>query len=333
MSLRKSDISRIMRLFKEEKSFLIASHRDPEGDALGSSLALANYLLSKKKEVVIFNHDKVPTNLAFLKNSELVTNDPGSGKFDLAIIVDCSEYSRISDGFEKLKDRFGTIINIDHHLTSKGLGSINLIDPMASSASEIIYDLFRALGLKINLDVAEAIYTAILTDTGSFRYSNATPKAFKIASELVNIGVDPWKVASEVYENVPIPKLNLISQVLSTLEIFERERFASITLTEEMIKKTEALPEFTDGLINYPRSLRGIEVAIFFKELGPDHYKVGLRSKGSVDVSKIAAQFGGGGHRNASGCELRGSLMTVKAKVYERAKDAIFGKFGDNPGK
>jgi len=327
----KSECKKIKEIIGFAKSFLVAAHKDPDGDALGSTLAVASYLKSIGKEVVIYNADGVPQNLKFLKNSDLVQNSvPENKSFDATFVLDCSEFSRISENFPTDKNILGQIVNIDHHVTANGLGDVNLIDPEISSTGELLHRMLKIFGADINMDIAEPLYTAIFADTGSFRYSNSSPQAFQAASELVALGVKPWKVAQEIYENVPSSKLKLTSAVLSTLEIFDDEKFASVTLLNEMIDKSGALPEFSDGLVNYPRSVLGIEVSLIIKEVGPDKFKIGLRSKGTVDVSQIALSFGGGGHKNAAGCEVSGNLKQVKEKVYEKTRHAVRKAFGNN---
>jgi bifunctional oligoribonuclease and PAP phosphatase NrnA len=321
-------VQKIKSAIKKAKKILVLAHMDPEGDAIGSTLAVYGYIKSLKKSVFAYNQDKIPDNLKFLKYSGNVINSIDHLRFDLTFILDCSEFKRVGKNFEEKLPDLGTIINIDHHVTSRGLGSINIIDSKASSTAEIIYSILKKLGCSFTKDLAEALYCALLTDTGSFRYSNSTPKAFRLAAELVNLGADPWKVSHNVYENFPASRLKLTSMVLSTLEIFENDRFASITLLDDMFAKTGALPEYSDGLVNYPRSVEGVEVAMIFKQAGEGSFKVGFRSKGNIDVSRIAASFGGGGHKNASGCTVSGDLDTVKQKIYDKTRKAVRDKFG-----
>lgn len=325
-------VAKIKEIVSGGKRFLVASHMDPDGDAIGSSLAMAGHLSEPGRDVTVYNRHGVPQNLRFLKQSDKVTSKLGKG-YDVTFILDCSEPTRISDDVERNLPKLGRIINIDHHKTSKGLGEVNIIDQDASSTAELIFRVFKEANASVDRDIATALYTALLTDTGSFRYSNSSPKAFQMAAELVKLGAKPWDVAQNYYENIPVAKLKLTSKVLSTLEIYEKDGFASLTMTGQMVSSSQAKPEFSDGLINYPRSIEGIEVAIMFKELSPEEYKIGLRSKGAVDVSEIAQTFGGGGHRNAAGCTVRGDLSSVKSKLYDRTRQTIRKYRGNSAGK
>ena len=200
----------------------------------------------------------------------------------------------------------GKFINIDHHLHCERFGAINLIDSGAAATGALIHRIIKAAGHTVDYDVALCIYTAVITDTGSFRYSNANPEAFAIAGEMVACGVNTWFVAERLYESQPRKRLELLALALATLTMSPRGDVACITVTLEMYRKTGTDAELTDGFVNYPRSIRGVEVAVFFREIQPDLYKVGFRSKGKVDVSALSAEFGGGGHHNAAGCVVTG---------------------------
>ncbi len=330
MKILKQKINDLKNIIRDGESFLITTHLDPDGDAVGSSLAMAGYLLNMGKKVSLYDRDHVPENLKFLPNSELFKTRLSENDFNVTFILDCSEFERVSDDFPSGVGNLGKIVVIDHHRTSKELGTVNFIDSRASSTAELIFEIFELMEAQLDKGIAQSLYTAILTDTGSFRYSNSSPKAFRTAAKLVEAGASPWVAAQNFYENISIPRLKLTSMVLSTLEIYETERFASITMLKEMLKKSGALPESSDGLINYPRSLQGIEVAIFFKEISENKFKIGLRSKEKADVSEIASYFGGGGHKNAAGCSAEGNLQSVKKKLYEKTRTIIAKYLGDN---
>ena len=322
---------KIKDLVNTGKKFLILTHKDPDGDAIGSSIAIALHLISQKKTVKIYNKHPVPLNLKFLKGHDLFQSTLSEKDvFDTTFLLDCSEFERVDDPSKFKIENLGKIIIIDHHVTAEAKGDVNVVDSKASSTAEIIFDIFELLNLKFDLDIAQALYTALLTDTGSFRYSNATPKAFLTASKLVESGAKPWEVAREYFENIPLEKIELSAMALSTLEVDLEKRFASLCLTREMLKNSKALPEHSDGLVNYPRSIRGIEVAMLIKEIDEDLYKVGLRSKDKISVADIALSFGGGGHKNAAGCTIKGDLQTVKEKIYGKTIKAIEKYFGDS---
>jgi phosphoesterase RecJ-like protein len=214
-------------------------------------------------------------------------------------------------------------INIDHHLSCEEFGKYNLIDSTASATGALIYRIIRGAGHPINFEIALCIYTAIITDTGSFRYSNSNPEAFAIAGEMIAAGVNAWDVAENLYESQPRKRLELLSQVLPTLVFSSRGDVASLTVMLDMYDRTGTGPELTDGFINYPRSVRGVEVSLLFREIKPGSWKIGFRSKGKVDVAALAAAFGGGGHHNAAGCNLDGDLAEVKERVFAHLEKAL----------
>ncbi len=267
--------------------------------------------------------DPTPEILAFLPGAqEIIHQAPADGWFDIAFALDCGDRPRLGEEFNKVKG-IGKIINIDHHVSNSFFGELNLVDPRASSVAEIIYDLIRAIPAPMTPAVAENIYTGLLTDTGSFHYSNTSPKTFAVARACLLAGVDPWKVAERVYETQPLPRLRLLSLVLGTLELSANGRTGSVIVTQRMLEETGATAALTEDFINFPRSLQGVEVALLFREINPKKYRVSLRSRGTVDVARIAGMFQGGGHPNASGCTVEGSLSEVQTKVLEVVKAAL----------
>jgi phosphoesterase RecJ-like protein len=307
-------IQRIISEITNNRSFLIASHENPDGDAVGSSLALACYLSALGKDVTVFSCDPLPDNFLFLPLADSVVTAIPDRHFDICFVLDAGDISRIGSDSERLK-KIGNIINIDHHPDNRLFGDINLLDPKASATGALVYRLITASGFPIDYPTALCIYTAIVTDTGSFRYSNADREAFQISGQMVSYGINPWYVAEKLYENQPRHRLELLSLALSTLQVTDRGDVASITVTLDMYEKTGATSELTDGFINYPRSIQGVEVAVFFREVEKGLFKVGFRSKGNVDVSVLAAAFGGGGHHNAAGCKISGSLDEARQIV------------------
>jgi len=319
--------AKILRKIAEELQsgfrFLISTHINPEGDAIGSALALNLALKDLGKEVRVLIQDPTPEGLTFLPGAgEILHQAPEKGGFDLAFALDCGEKSRLGEEFAKVKG-IGKIINIDHHVSNHYFGDVNLVDPLASSTAEVIYDLLRTIPLAMSPAVAENVYVGILTDTGSFRYSNTSPKTFAVARACLLAGVDPWKVAEKVYETQPLPRLRLLPLALATLEINGDGRVPYMVITQNMMEKSGASAALTEDFINFPRSLMGSEVALLFRELAPERYRVSLRSRGSVNVARIAEEFHGGGHPQAAGCTVEGSLSEVKAKVLERVKAAL----------
>lgn len=235
--------------------------------------------------------------------------------YDVCFVLDVGEFRRAGKELVSFQG-IGTFINIDHHLNCEQFGAINLIDPQASATGALIYRMIKAAGHEINYATALCIYTAVITDTGSFRYSNSNPEAFAIAGEMIAQGVNAWDIAEKLYESQPQQRLELLAQALATLSVSPRGDYASITVTLDMYERTGAIPELTDGFVNYPRSIRGVEVAVFFREMSAGLYKVGFRSKGKVDVSALSTAFNGGGHHNAAGCTIAGAYDDVKQQVF-----------------
>jgi phosphoesterase RecJ-like protein len=320
---RKQILKRIAETIRRERRFLIASHENPEGDAIGSILALGLALKEMGKNVTIFNQDPIPEILLFLPGAEEIAHQiPENERFDVALALDCGDKKRLGKEFNKV-DQIGILINVDHHVSNTQFGDLNHVDPQASSAAEMVYDLLREIPVKINPAIAENLYTGILTDTGSFHYSNATAKTFSVARACILAGVKPWKVAENIYETQPLARLRLLPLVLETLEFQEDGRVSSVVVTQEMLAKTGATPALTEDFINYPRSVKGSEVALLFREVNQEKYRVSFRSRGKIDVSRISQVFQGGGHPNAAGCTVEGTLREVKAKVLAQVRAAF----------
>jgi phosphoesterase RecJ-like protein len=313
----------IAEAIRAGQTFLISSHTNPEGDAIGSVLALSLGLKSLGKKVEVLIQDPVPEMLMFLPGVEdIVHQVHSSTRFDIAFALDCGGPDRLGNAVQEVKQA-GKIINIDHHTGNSYFGDFNLVDPAASSTAEIIYDLFQAIPIEFTKPVAENIYTGILTDTGSFRYSNTSPKAFAIARACLLAGVDPWKQAEKIYETQPLARLRLLKLALATLEVTADGRISSMMVSRKMMEESGASTGLTEDFINYPRSLEGTEVALLFREISSDEYRISFRSRGTVDVAKIAREFRGGGHPNAAGCTLEGSLLAVRTRVLTAVRTAF----------
>ena len=308
-------IPEILAEIEGNSSFLITSHEGPDADAVGSTLALANYLRALGKDVTIYLCDPVPENCSFLPMADRVLCELPERDFEVCFVLDIGEFRRAGKAITG-SNRIGRLINIDHHLGCENFGVHNLIDPTACATAALIYRIIMARGDSIDYPTALCIYTAVLSDTGSFHYSNANPEAFAIAGEMIACGVKPWDVSENLYESEPREKITLLALALTDLTISPSGEYASLTVTQEMYRKTGGCAELTDGFINFPRKIRGVQVALLFRELTEGEFKVGFRSKGKVDVSAISATFGGGGHRNAAGCVIKGSLAEVKALVF-----------------
>ncbi|MDD2732728.1 MAG: bifunctional oligoribonuclease/PAP phosphatase NrnA [Desulfuromonadaceae bacterium] len=315
-------IRQIIELIRSNSSFLITTHEGPDGDAVGSSLALASFLRNLGKNVTVHYQDAVPDLYAFLPGTDSVLQHIPDQHFDVSFVLDVGERKRAGKEFCDFL-RVTTTVNLDHHLSCENFADYNLIDSQAAATGIIVYRLAAAYGYHFDRDTALCIYAAVITDTGSFRYSNANREAFTVAGEMIACGVNAWDVAEKLYENQPQKRLELLAKCLSTLEVFKDGKAASVTATSDMFAACGANAELTDGFVNYPRSVRGVEVAIFFRQLEEKKFKVGFRSKGKVNVAAFSAALGGGGHHNAAGCTVDGSLEEVKAAVYKIVETSL----------
>lgn len=326
----KSEMNIILGLIGDAERVMITSHENPDGDAIGSMLALGLGIEQTGKEVVYYNKDGVPETLRFLPHSERVVNslDAVEGTFDLVFAVDCTGTNRAGSEFEDFlkTGRCGKVVIMDHHQTNNSSADFHLLDPHSSSTGIIVYSVLKRLPVEITRDIADNIYTTIIGDTGSFRYSNTNPDTFRVAAELVERGADPARISEALFENEPLRKLKLISLALPTLEVSGDNKLASVYVDKGMFDRSGARREDTEGIVNIPRSIKGVEVAVFFREeAGNDRslWKVSFRSKGQVDVAKIAESFGGGGHYRAAGCSLAGDLGEVKKRIFESLRGVL----------
>jgi phosphoesterase RecJ-like protein len=309
----------IVNLLKGNDSFVIASHINPEGDAIGSTLALGLGLIKTGKQVYLYNKDGVPESLRFLPFSELITSELPTEPFEVLLIVDCGSVKRIGTDSIKCK----SLAIVDHHLPEPAASGaiIKWIVPEASATGELVFKLLNRLGVEIDQAIAENLYTSILTDTGSLRYPNTTAETLRIMADLMETGIKTWEINRALYENIPLRRLKLLGASLSTLQIDGPVGW--ITVTDEMYKATGAKAEDTEELANIPRQVQGVEVAIFFRQKDARTFKISLRSKDKVNVAAIARKFGGGGHFHAAGCTVEGILKDVQFQLMMAAKNAI----------
>ncbi|MBI4745965.1 MAG: bifunctional oligoribonuclease/PAP phosphatase NrnA [Deltaproteobacteria bacterium] len=314
-------IDRIIEELRSNDSFLIVSHINPDGDAIGSSLALAGGLKAIGKKATVFINDSVPDIVRFLPGSSEVVYELLAGdQFDAAIVVDCGTPKQLGEKFNAFKG-YKKLLNIDHHATNLNFADVVFLDPDACATGAMIYRILKTMQIEITREIALSIYTTIVVDTGSLHYGNSNPEAFRIAGEMVDIGVEPWVVAENLYESQPEGRIRLHSMALNTLTTHYDGKIGFIMVSKEMYKATGTTAEDTDGIVNYARSLKGVEVAMFIREISPDKYKASLRSKGRVDVTRIAGRYDGGGHVNAAGCLLKGSLPEVKKNLLEATEE------------
>jgi phosphoesterase RecJ-like protein len=313
-------LSQVVELIESKRRFAITSHVRPDGDSLGSSLGLFWLLRALDKEPEVIMRDPVPHAYQKLPGSELVRVTPRVDlPYDAVFVIECSDIDR--PGIVDLEQQF--VVNIDHHSTTALFGNINWIDSTASAVGEMIYNLCKAIGVRVTREIAECVYTALVTDTGSFHYSNTTERTFKVASELVRAGVKPAKVSQAVFGSYPWSKLELLSEVLASARRDSSGHVAWLRQTIEMQERAHATDEDGDGFVNYPLSCGDVEAVAFLKESAPGVYRVSLRSKGDVNVARIAERFGGGGHRNAAGCTLRGTWEEAEEEIVQLLVDEV----------
>lgn len=321
LRLKKNNmLSQVVELIEAKRRFAITSHIRPDGDSLGSSLGLYWLLRALDKDAEVIMRDPVPHAYQQLPGASDVrvtpTVDPS---YHAVFVIECSDITR--PGLIDLEKQF--VVNIDHHSTTALFGSINWIDSTASAVGEMIYNLCKATGVRVTKEIAECVYTALITDTGSFHYSNTTERTFKVASELVRTGVKPAKTAEAVFASYPWSRIELMGAVLSTARRDESGRVACMRQSLEMQQGAHASDEDADGFVNYPLTVGEVEAVALLKECEPGVYRTSLRSKGDVNVAKVAEKFGGGGHRNAAGCTLRGSWEEAETVIVSLLQDAV----------
>jgi phosphoesterase RecJ-like protein len=310
-------IERILDIIKRHKTFLITSHEKLDGDALGSELALFNLLRRLGKAADVYNQDNTPENYRFLPGSEVIIHDlPDFTRYDTAFVVDCSDLSRVGKGAEQIAG-IKTLVNIDHHISNSRFCEISYVDPKASSAGELIYRLITRMDGCVTREIATNLYAALLTDTGGFHYGSTGKETLLAAGNLVGWGADPQEISENIYENNPLAKVRLLAKVLETLTFDLEGRVGSMVVWQSAMQSVGAVPEYTEGFVDLPRSIQGVEVSVLFSEQESGPFKVSFRSKGTVDVERVARAFGGGGHRNASACRIQGDFDTVRRRVLE----------------
>lgn len=319
----RGDLETFAPVVRENDSFLVAGHVEPDGDAIGSTLGLAAILESLGNEVVRYNRDPVPHNLEFLEGAgQLVSEIPEGLDCEATIVLDTSERDRI--GALPERGWAETVAVIDHHDTwDDDLGGPVLRETDAAATAQLVYHLADWLGHSLSRGAAEALYCGLMTDTGSFRYSNTSSVAFRVSGELLAAGVDPWEIACKLYEQQPVERVRLLAEVLDTLRLTADGKMAFLRIDRQMVEGLDRVGELTDGFINYGRSIDGVEVSIQLRELEGGRWQVSFRSKGEVDVSTLAAELGGGGHANAAGCRVDGRPEAIETRLTEAVRELL----------
>jgi len=319
---------RITSHLKNSRNVLLATHVNPDGDAIGSLVAMGLALEALGKKTVLYCDSPIPAVYRFLPATGTITRTAVPAEtFDTAVILDCGDFSRVGAGLFEI-EKITTVINIDHHVTNTEFGDLIIVDTRACATTEIVYRLIKKLGIDISPGMATSIYTGIFTDTGSFRFSNTNRAAFTICEEMVAIGMDPYQVAQNVYGTYSLGRIKLLNLALDSIELAADGKVSIMTLTKEMLAETRTHPEDVDGLINYARRIEDVKLAVLLHETGTDggnrddtpRFHVSLRSDGTIDVSEIASDFGGGGHPVAAGFNIDAYIEDIKAKIIRLAE-------------
>ena len=322
MSLKKA-----VELIRKSKNFLISAHTNPEGDALGSELAF--YWLVKKlgKEAVIVNEDNVPPECEFMpgiNNIRKYRNERQKFNFDCFVTLDSSDLKRTGEVY-RLNYCNKPILNIDHHISNRKFADVNWVDPDASSCSEMIYRLYKKMKVEIDKNAALTLYVGILTDTGSFRYSNTSAFTHRAVAELLEFGINVPEIYKYAYENIPFDDMKILIKTLPAIRKDAKGKLIWFEVPHNLLRNKKLSFDLTEHLLTFGRAIRGVEVVALFKEnLGTkNEIRVNLRSQGKVDVNEIASYFGGGGHKAAAGATIQGKIDSVRRKVLEKIKKAL----------
>ena len=313
-------LSQVVELIENKHRFAITTHIKPDGDGVGSSLGLYWLLKSLGKDAEVLVRGEVPSAYRSLPGADQIHDITAIAEdYDAVFVIECSDLSRPGiEGLERV-----TTVNIDHHSTSEHFGTINWIDSTASAVGEMIYNLCKAIGGRITKDIAECVYMALVTDTGSFHFSNTTERTLKVASELVKAGARPSKIGEDVYNNYPWSRIELMRQVLGTVKRDASGRVAALRQTLEMRRLAGAVDGDNNGFVNIPLAARDVLAVVYMREVGPNSYRASLRSKGDINVAKVAEKFGGGGHKNAAGLSVEGDWDEKEAELMNALAEAI----------
>ncbi len=320
-----ASLAQIGEVLRSHQSFILLSHVRPDGDAIGSQLALGFSLLAMGKSVRFVNEDGLPENLAFLPGSERIESPPAEPlDVEVAIALDTATKPRLGDAALHAASKAKIWLNIDHHVSNPKYGDLNLIDSTSPATGQILYDLITALDLPLPAETRDAIYVAVSTDTGSFQYPSTTARTYDMAADLTRRGLDVGTINSQTYDEQPFRKLELMRALLNTLELTPDGLVAHWEMRDQTRIDLALRPEDSEGLIDIIRAIRGVQLALFFEELPDGKIRVSMRSKDrAYDVCKIATQFGGGGHALAAGIRMPGPLEDAKARVLDAVRRRI----------
>ncbi|WP_312908842.1 DHH family phosphoesterase [Tissierella praeacuta] len=304
---------------KESERIYIVSHVQPDGDNIGSILALWMAIKKIKDKVFILKTDDIPSDFLFLPNVNEIKEFNDEGKIDMFIALDTSDENRLGKNKELL-NKAKTIINIDHHISNTNFGHINIVDSNAAATGELVYNLIKKMNIPMDKDIASCIYTAISSDTGSFMYDNTSAETHRIIAELIDIGIDKSNININLYQNKSLERTMLFIKSLETLRLYFNNNVALIKVTQDMLNKANAKMEDTEGIVSFIREIAPVEVGIILKEFKENEIKVSMRSKRFIDVSAICASFNGGGHIRAAGCTINSPMDIAEKLILDELK-------------
>ncbi|MDQ3130939.1 MAG: bifunctional oligoribonuclease/PAP phosphatase NrnA [Acidobacteriota bacterium] len=316
-------LSQVVELIENKHNFAITTHVRPDGDGIGSSLGLCWLLRSLGKTAEVIVSDGIPVSYQSLPGAnEIREVSEIDREFDAIFVIECSDIKR--PGIKRLNEQF--TVNIDHHATSEHFGTLNWIDATASAVGEMIYNLCKAIGGRVTKEIAECLYMALVTDTGSFHFPNTTERTLKVASELIKVGVKPAQISEAVYNSYPWSRIELMRQVLNTVKRDASGRVAWMRQTLEMRIDAGMVDGDNHGFVNIPLAAREVVASVYMREVEPNFYRVSIRSKGDINVAKVAEKFGGGGHKNAAGCRAEGDWDAQEKEIVAAVIKAVLAE-------
>lgn len=318
-SILDKEIEQGIDLILKSKNIYIASHVQPDGDNLGSCLALGLALKKIKKNVFILKVDEIPSDFLFLPGIDMIEDFNNKDEVDLFIALDCGDEGRLGKN-KNLINLANNIVNIDHHISNTNFGNVNIVDDKASATCELVYELINRMNIEIDKDIATSIYTGISTDTGSFMYDSTSSRTHEIAAELIKLDIDKNNININLYQNRSLNRTNLFINVLGTLDMYCDNQLAIVEVTNKMLEGTNTIMDDTEGIISFVRDIDTVEVALILKEKTPNQIKASIRSKRFVDVSEISLKFNGGGHKRAAGCTINEPIEIARDLLLNEIK-------------
>lgn len=320
--MNEDNIKEFIEVLRKAPKVALFSHVSPDGDCLGSMLAIGHSLKKLGKEVLYYNPDPAPRNLLFLPGVSQIMRKLPDPLPEVLLFVDCTDLGRVKLTKSDMP-KTSIVLNLDHHISNQLFGHINWLDAKASATGELALSLITRLGVEIDRDIATNLYTAIVTDSGCFQYSNTTAQTHRLTAQLLDRGINLADIHHYLFDQKPLSQVRLLQYALNGLELYAEGQLAMMVLRTEDFQKSGAGQELSEGLVNHGRSIEGVEVAVLLKEIGVQEIRAGLRSNLWLDVNKIAAQFGGGGHNRAAGCTFRVSLEEAKQKLTGAIEEAL----------